>query len=155
MYENLEKLFDTFVLELQKREGFLSEDNIRFYWFVSMYEQDHNLNHFSLEEHYSETGKKKGHKELDLMYENDHERLCIEIKFHRNPSGEEQKSQTFAKTQAAGEIFDDICRLPHWTGISNDNKRTHYLFLYVTDDEMDRYLSNATGQRNKTIYRVV
>ena len=80
--------------------------------------------------------------------------MSIEIKFQRNHlQHETQKPQAFAKTQAAGEIFDDICRLPHWIGTSGDNKQTHYLFLYVTDDEMHKYLSNTTGQGNNSIYR--
>lgn len=150
---DLDKVFRTFVSNLREREGFLSEDNIRFYWFASMLKQDPNLNHYSLEEPYRETDKKKG-LELDLMYENDVERLCIEIKFHRNHlQNETQKPQTFAVTQAAGEIFDDICRLPHWIGTSGDNKQSHYFFLYVTDDEMHKYLSNTTRQKNNSNYR--
>ncbi len=147
---DINKVFSTFVSKLKERRGFLSEDNVRFYWFVSMLEQDPELNHFSLEEPYR--GVIKGHKELDLMYEKDGERFCIEIKFHRNSS-----TRTYAKPLAAGEIFDDICRLPHWEEPQNkDGKETRYLFLYVTDDEMHRYLSNNTaGQKNNSNYRNV
>ncbi len=140
---DLDTVFGDFVKKLEVRSGFLSEDNVRFYWFVSMYEYDNDLNHFSLEEPYTEDNlSSKGHTELDLMYENNSERWCIEIKFHRNPQKGE-KSQTFAVTQSAGEIFDDICRLPSWRVSSIDNKPTRYFFLYVTDDEMHRYLSAA------------
>ncbi len=37
---NITKLYNTFVDESTKCKGFLSEDNIRFYWFASMLRQD-------------------------------------------------------------------------------------------------------------------
>ena len=153
---NIEKVTEDFILSLEARRGFLSEDNIRFYWFDSMKAQDSDLNHFSLEEPYADKNDKitGRNKELDLLYENENEQWCIEIKFHRNPQ-KTQKSQTFAVTQSAGEIFDDICRLPLWesTSIKVKDKPTRYFFLYVTDDEMHRYLSNETGHYKNIEYR--
>ncbi len=149
---NIENIVDTFISRLEARRGFLSEDNIRFYWFDSMKVQDPDLNHFSLEEPYADkSGKITGrNKELDLLYENENERWCIEIKFHRKPQ-KAPKSRTLAFTQSAGEIFDDICRLPLWESTSIDvkDKPTRYFFLYVTDDEMHRYLSNTTKRHSK------
>lgn len=140
---DINKLFNTFVSELmgRKQEGFLSEDNIRFYWFASMLKQDQNLNHFSLEEPYG--SNVSGNKELDLMYEGDDELWCFEIKFHRN-----YKKQTFAQPQSSGEMFDDIRRLPLWNK-ANSDKPIRYFFLYVTDDEMHQYLSNSTYRKGQ------
>ena len=140
----IKQVFDTFVSELKKRVGFLSEDNIRFYWFASMLKQDQDLNHYSLEEPYGVNIP--GNKELDLMYKDGIERWCIEIKFHRNPNG-----RTFALPQSAGEIFDDIRRLPSWSNGESDGIPTRYFFLYVTDDEMHKYLSNSANR--KSAYR--
>lgn len=134
---NLSVVFKDFCDELKKREGFLSEDNIRFYWFSCMLRQDFDLNHYSLEEPYiSISGK-----ELDLMYEGDNEIFAVEIKFHRHTSPEE-----FPHPNSAGSMFDDIQRLPKWS--KSSNKKVRRLFLYVTDDEMHQYLSNPTTKRN-------
>lgn len=139
---DLDSSFCKFCESLKQRTGFLSEDNIRFYWFVSMLEQDKDLNHYSLEEPYGE--EMKG-KELDLMYETAEERLCIEIKFHRNG----EKQSTFAHTMSAGEIFDDLQRLPQWNKKRVKDKPTRYLFLYVTDEEMNKYLTwKEDGERS-------
>lgn len=139
---NLADVFNEFCTQLSARTGFLSEDNIRFYWFTAMLNQDNDLNHYSLEEPYF---KLKG-KELDLMYEGvvDGKEviLAIEIKFHRNPN-----NATFALPYSAGTLFDDIQRLPMWK--SDKNLEVRYLFLYITDNEMHNYLSvNTLGYRS-------
>ena len=147
---DIKKVFDTFVSELAKRKAFLSEDNIRFYWFTSMWKQDQDLNHYSLEEPYAGGA---GHEELDLMYEDGKDRWCIEIKFDRNPKGQiPQKSKgKLPHTESAGEIFDDIRRLPNWSNGGSKGLPTRYFFLYVTDDDMHKYLSNSTNR--KSVYR--
>ena len=129
---DLEKVFENFCNELKARTGFLSEDNIRFYWFASMLKQDNNLNNYSLEEPYISLAD----KELDLMYEDNKEILAIEIKFHRNST-----NVAFPHPNSAGAIFDDIQRLPSWT--NHSGKPVRYFFLYVTDIEMHKYLSSA------------
>lgn len=139
---NLTNVFKDFCTELSKRKGFLSEDNIRFYWFASMLKQDNNLNHYSLEEPYISLAD----KELDLVYEDDNEILAIEIKFHRNPS-----KIPFPHPNSAGAIFDDIQRLPLWKSAESE-KTIRYFFLYVTDEEMHKYLSNP-GPAQNPIYR--
>ena len=144
---NIEKVFYSFCEKLKEREGFLSEDNVRFYWFAAMLEQDSNLNHFSLEEPYSNL---KG-KELDLMYYNEKQDLmCFEIKFHINRTAE----TTFPHTQAAGELFDDLLRL---TALKNKDiknwEKGEYFFLYVNDNEMHDYLSMVSNQNKNLEYR--
>ncbi len=138
---NLSVVFKDFCDELKKRKGFLSEDNIRFYWFASMLKQDSNLNNYSLEEPYSSIPG----KELDLMYEDKDEILAIEIKFHRHT-----KDVAFPHPNSAGAIFDDIQRLPLWT--SSISKPVRRIFLYVTDQEMHNYLSSSSPTQNP-IYR--
>ncbi len=142
---NINKAYNTFVSELAKRKGFLSEDNIRFYWFASMLKQDNDLDHYSLEEPYGSSVP--GNKELDLMYEDSIERWCIEIKFHRNP-----QLQAFTHPQSAGEMFNDVRRLTFWESTDAAPKPTRYFFLYVTDDEMHQYLSNSA--KRKSYYRM-
>lgn len=147
----LAKVFYDFCTELSNRGGFLSEDNIRFYWFASMLKQDTDLNHYSLEEPYPTLYK----KELDLMYDdnNDVEKddvekdeiWAIEIKFHRHRS-----TKTFPRPNSAGEMFDDIQRLPLWT---KNSKKVRYFFLYVTDVEMQSYLLSTPGKTRKSVYR--
>ncbi len=138
----LKNVFNDFCTELSKRTGFLSEDNIRFYWFASMLKQDSDLNHYSLEEPYISLAD----KELDLVYEDNNEILAIEIKFHRNPS-----KIPFPHPNSAGTIFDDIQRLPLWKR-AGAKKTIRYFFLYVTDEEMHKYLSNPAPAQNP-IYR--
>ncbi len=131
---NINKVFSSFCKKLQERKGFLSEDNVRFYWFASMLEQDSELNHYSLEEPYPCSLKGK---ELDLMYESGDDMLCLEIKFHRHPKREDSEQHAFPHTMSAGELFNDILRLPMW---ERTGKRIRRLFLYVTDEEMHKYL---------------
>lgn len=132
---NLKKVFDHFCEELQDRTEFTSEDTIRYYWLMSMLTQDHELNHYELES----PSATLVNKELDLLYKNGTaESIAVEIKFHRNPS-----NTTFACPDAAGSIINDLLRLQKFTLSS---KRQRHLFLYVTDSEMDDYLSQRSGQ---------
>ena len=127
---NLTDVFKVFCTELSKRKGFLSEDNIRFYWFASMLKQDSILNNYSLEEPYP-----KSKEELDLKYENDSEIFVFEIKFHRYQI---KNGKGLPKTESAGKIFNDLIRLPSWT--VKTCKPIRYFFLYVTDNVMNIYL---------------
>lgn len=128
-------VFRDFYSELGKRIGFLSEDNIRFYWFVSMLKQDSDLNHYSLEEPYP-----RGNEELDLMYEDTDEIFAFEIKFHRHQN---KGGKGLPKTDSAGKIFNDLIRLPDWKPKRRSGKPIRYFFLYVTDSVMDKYLSES------------
>lgn len=145
---DLSKVFSRFCEQLSQREGFLSEDNVRFYWFRAMLAEDSELNHFSLEEPYPENGNIVGHKELDLMYEDKDEVLAIEIKFHRHTS-----QRAFPHTMAAGELFDDIQRLPLWENKKDNKKNVRYFFLYVTDEEMHKYLSGSAKTKLNAQFR--
>lgn len=128
-------VFRDFYSELGKRIGFLSEDNIRFYWFASMLKQDSDLNHYSLEKPYP-----GGNEELDLMYEDTDEIFAFEIKFHRHQEG---KSKELPTTESAGKIFNDLIRLPSWKPKTVTCKPIRYFFLYVTDNVMNEYLSES------------
>ena len=144
---NIEKVFYSFCEKLKEREGFLSEDNVRFYWFAAMLKQDDELNHYSLEEPYSNL---KG-KELDLMYYNEKQDLmCFEIKFHRKRDDNSLKNSP--RTQAAGSLFNDLLRLQTLQQYEN-KKNVRYFFLYVNDNEMYDYLSK--GEKETEEYRAL
>lgn len=142
---NLGVVFKDFCNELEKRKGFLSEDNIRFYWFASMLKQDPILNNYSLEEPYP-----LGKEELDLKYEEGFEEdgseegcseiFVFEIKFHRHQEG---KSKELPTTESAGKIFNDLIRLPSWKPKTETCKPIRYFFLYVTDNVMNEHLSGS------------
>ncbi|MBQ0121714.1 MAG: hypothetical protein KBT13_11445 [Bacteroidales bacterium] len=145
---NMNLACQRFVSNLLKRNGnsFFSEDNIRFYWFEAMLNQDPDLNNYSLEEPYV---KVAGNKELDLMYEGMNEILCFEIKFHRNGSNKSE----FPHTMSAGEVINDIFRLPQWAKVGI-NKPIRKFLLYVTDKEMHDYLSyKKTNVFSSQLYR--
>ena len=133
---NIQKVFDRFCKNLQNRTGIMTEDNIRYYWFAAMLKEDDELNNYTLEHPYKELDLKTQdilqNEELDLLYENktNKEFFCFEMKFHRNNT-----DKSFAKTAAAGSIFNDLQRLQQIT-----NKNAHRYFLYVTDPVMDDYL---------------
>lgn len=137
-----------FASNLLKRNSnnFFSEDNIRFYWYEAMLNQDPELNNYSLEEPYV---KVNGNKELDLMYETENKVLCFEIKFHRNGSNKSE----YPHTMSAGEVINDVFRLPHWTKVGVNKPIRKYL-LYVTDQEMHDYLSyKKTNAYSSPSYR--
>ena len=120
----------------------MTEDNIRYYWFASMQQQDHNLNNYTLEYPYSQLNLGAAHilqkEELDLLYNNNStDFFCFEMKFHRNAT----QSSSSAKTSAAGDIFNDLQRLQQ---IANPGARR--FFLYVTDPIMYKYLSKRNGK---------
>jgi len=141
----LTEVFNSFCEKLSKREGKMTEDNIRYYWFAAMYEKDDELNHYTLEEPYDKTILPK--KELDLLYKDGNEQWAIEMKFHRySPDSD------FAHTDAAGSIFNDLMRL-QYAPIYKEICSTRRLFLYVTDDEMDEYFKAEDNIWQNKTYR--
>lgn len=136
---NLNNVFDDFCESLKVRTEDMAEDTIRYYWYSSMAKQDGDLNKYILEEQYGVSSTIMHPCELDLHYKNN-ESLLFEIKFHR------KTSSTFAHTDAAGSIFGDLLRLLHHP--TNPARR---LFLYVTDSEMDKYLSKGGNAYRNTL----
>lgn len=150
---DIDKVFDTFCDKLKKRKELMTEDNVRYYWFVAMRDVEGNtfdLNHYTMEFPYDTRAFSKsslGRKELDLLYDDGEECICMEIKFHRNP---DEKS-VYAHPDAAGSLFNDLIRLSifrpgeAYNGARNtldfQKRKVRRLFLYVTDAEMDAYLS--------------
>ena len=132
----IESVFDTFCAELEKREGIITEDNIRYYCFASMLNEDDQLNHYTLEYPYSEQCGDLQNEELDMLYQSDDETWCFEMKFHRNGESE----STYAHTDAAGSLFNDLLRLQALKQNAKW-KNARYFFLYVTDSEMYNYLT--------------
>ena len=161
----IDKIFESFCDLLAQREGIMTEDNIRYYWFASMYEKDKNLNHYVLEKPYerddifTQRSKKKSNnknnakKELDLLYVNGREQWAMEIKFHKNPipNGQEEKT-AYANPDAAGFLFNDILRL-QFAPIEENDKSVRRLLLYVTDKEMHDYLLNNSNRTKNAEYR--
>ncbi|MBQ0136880.1 MAG: hypothetical protein KBS40_02595 [Bacteroidales bacterium] len=159
---NIDKVFKIFCDNLFQRKELMTEDNVRYYWFASMLREDPVLEHYTMEYPYNtkvfEQTKNQAKKELDFLYINGNESYCMEIKFHRNPD----PKATFAHTDAAGSLFNDIIRLSlfepgkafseqkHTCILPPETKR---LFLYVTDEEMDKYLENETGFTLNQKYR--
>lgn len=144
---NIQNVFNRFCLDLQNRRGIMTEDNIRYYWFAAMLREDDDLNHYTLEFPYKQltlsTKDNLEKEELDLLYDNKStDFFCFEMKFHRNNT-----EQTFAKTSAAGSIFNDLQRLQQ---IANPSARR--LFLYVTDSVMNEYLLLSKRQNKNDDY---
>ena len=145
---NISNVFNQFCNDLQNRTRIMTEDNIRYYWFASMLQQDNLLDNYTLEQPYAAfplniaTFSKE---ELDLLYDDQlyNEFYCFEMKFDRGP-----KRTTAAKTSAAGELFNDLQRLQQIPPTIN-GKTTHRLFLYVTDDIMHNYFISGR-QQNKS-----
>lgn len=145
MSVNIGKAFKQFCNDLQNRTGIMTEDNIRYYWFDSMLQQDNLLDNYTLEQPYAAfplniaTFSKE---ELDLLYDDQlyNEYYCFEMKFDKGP-----KRTTTAKTSAAGELFNDLQRLQQIQPTIN-GKTTHRLFLYVTDDIMHNYFISGRQQ---------
>lgn len=142
---NLNQLFCDFANGILSRTQRLTEDSIRYYFFNCMLRQDINLDHYVLEfpyalmkitnlggihinsnSHLKNSSRGLG-QELDLYHE-DNEIICAEFKFHRG-SGK--------STARAGELFNDMRRLQLF---SSPTKRIHRLLVYITDDEMHKYL---------------
>lgn len=144
---DIRRVFTQFCQDLGNRQEFLSEDNVRFYWFAAMLNQDGELEHYSLEEPYPEPLQRK---ELDLKFEAKDEIMCFEIKFHRHPN--KSPKNAFTHPQSAGEVFNDIIRLPYW---KKDSKKPIKRFLlYVTDEEMHKYLSLSKNPYRQQLMRL-
>lgn len=127
---NIKNVFNQFCQDLKNRSGLTTEDNVRYYWFAAMMQQDHNLNNYTLEYSYPSLPG----KELDLLYQGK-ETLAFEMKFHHHVT-----KPAFDHLLAAGGLIDDLQRLQSLT-----SKELHRYFLYVTDDEMDKYLNNGSN----------
>ena len=96
---------------------------------------------------FKSTGKKL-RQELDLYYDDGQgEIICIEFKFHRTGC----VSSTFAHTDAAGRIINDLRRLQLIQASSNVPIKR--LLVYVTDDEMHNYLANTAHSSQNKKYR--
>lgn len=129
----------------------MTEDNARYYLFYSLVEHEikeknFDLNHFVLEKQYTNQesplrpkgiiNKDNSNKELDLFYDDSKSnKFAFELKYHR------KAKSTYAHTDEAGKIFNDLKRLSLIQ--SKDIKK---FFVYVTDDEMNKYLA---GENNK------
>ncbi len=131
----IKKVFSDFCAEFEFRKGLMTEDNVRFYWFSKMLQQDPDLNHYTLEEPYLSLAGKKD-KEMDLKYDDTKDVMCFEIKFHRKIN-----SNAFPKPESAGNLFNDIRRIATYSaGFSKSVKR---YILYVTDTEMHDYFTSS------------
>ena len=147
MSMNIKNAFNQFCNDLQKCKGIMTEDNIRYYWFVSMLRQDNLLDNYTLEQPYSEKPIQSTalpDEELDLLYmdSSSNECFCFEIKFNRKSA----KSSP-AKTSQAGEVINDLQRLQQ-IPTSINGRKAHRLMLYVTDDIMHNYYTSMR-QPNK------
>lgn len=139
------QVFIDFVNALACRTILLTEDSVRYSFFACMLKQDPDLNHYTMERPYQSfedvdmSPLSDGKKELDMFYAFEDsltDVLCIEFKFHR------KSDSTFAHTDAAGSIVNDIHRLQL---IQSPNERMfRRLMVYVTDNEMHNYFSKET-----------
>lgn len=156
-------MLKSFCRALYDRKELMTEDNVRYYWFASMLKEDPELEHYTMEYPYNssvfETSQRRAKKELDFLYLNGDESYCMEIKFHRNPD----PASTYAHTDAAGSLFNDIIRLSLFTpgksfatqkNICTLPHSTRRLFLYVTDAEMNAYLAKGSGSAINSEFRV-
>lgn len=159
---NLNKLFFDFSSQLKNRIGTLTEDSVRYIFFSCMLSQDCDLNHYTLELPFEMMDgiqtpliinkkyliNKRTHlvQELDLFYKDNNECLCVEFKFHRNPT----TSSDYAHTVSAGSVFNDIKRL-HLINSNIDSLRK--IVVYVTDDEMHNYMSMGSLAKRNVLYR--
>lgn len=169
---NLNQLFNDFAQVLASRTTFLTEDSVRYIFYSCMMKQDGDTEHYILEAPYEKmkTGLKnvivthpnnlikspkgKLFQQLDLLYHDPgkDETICVEVKFHRNGGA----TSTFAHTDAAGQIINDIRRLSLLQPVPG--KKITRLFVYVTDDEMHNYLlctSSASGLINPAFRKLL
>lgn len=142
---NISTLLSDFATELAKRTGILTEDGVRYYLFAQMLKQDDDLNHYTLEQPYG--APLAGKEEMDIYYDDGKDSICIELKFHRCGTA----SSAFAHTDAAGSLFNDLRRLQAFVPFTT-TKPVRRLLVYVTDDEMHKYLSVPSTTVNP-IYR--
>ena len=155
---NYLRLFNDLHNELIMRSKLLTEDSVRYYLYSCMLRQDPELNHYIFELPYQELtvpskykiylanpalfkrAKGKLQQELDLYYDDSiSDSCCVELKFHRNTP-----DSSYARTTAAGELFNDLQRLQQLSPTTSSNSNFRKLFVYVTDDIMGRYLSGNT-----------
>ena len=162
MKDLLDKVFASFCDNLHRRKELMTEDNVRYYWFASMLEQDKSVAHYTMEYPYNSSifknSQRTTKKELDFLYLNGDESYCMEIKFHRNPDPD----STYAHTDAAGSLFNDLLRLSLFEpGVAFEKQKTvcelpastRRLFLYVTDGEMSDYLGRDNNSGANSEYR--
>ena len=157
---DLELLFKEFAISLSSRDTILTEDSVRYIFYSCMLRQDDVLGHYIMEVPYKSildgdiqfltldqdnglitTPSGKLFQELDMLYDDSTDtRICVEIKFHRTGNLE----STYAHTDAAGRIINDIRRLQ----LIHSTQRDYFcrLFVYVTDDNMHKYLSNKQNK---------
>ena len=138
---NIHDIFNQFCYDLQNRTAIMTEDNIRYYWFASMLQQDSQLNNYTLEQPYFASPlsiTNLSNEELDLFYLNkaSNDCFCFEIKFHRS-----HKQSSSAKTSEAGTVINDLQRLLQISTLIKGTK-AHRLLLYVTDDIMHNYYTS-------------
>lgn len=154
---DLESIYDVFAKKLAKRKEILTEDSIRYIFYSCMQGRDSIFDHYVMELPYEmlvkqeiesiqiekdnglhSTPSGRLNQELDMLYDDSKgNAICIEIKFHRAGG----LHSSYAHTDAAGRIINDIRRLQLIQ--SRNCEELHRLFVYVTDDEMHDYLSNA------------
>ncbi|MBR6054388.1 MAG: hypothetical protein IKP46_03510 [Bacteroidales bacterium] len=163
---NLKKVFLDFSSVIKRYGDYLTEDTVRYCFFSSMLRQDKCLNHYILELPFSEINHTLPHhypitanistlkkasrtcrQEIDLLYDDGAECLCVEFKFHR--SG--QLKSTPAKTDAAGSIFNDLRRLNLIGPFKGKDVRR--LLVYVTDIEMNNYFAPKLSTKENPMYR--
>lgn len=113
----------------------MTEDTVRYLFFLAMLMQDPTVDHYILENPYP--ASLLPNKELDLTYEDNTGIMNFEIKFSRQV----RTSQT-AHSDVAGSLINDLMRLRLLPSARN-GKPTRNFFLYVTDDDMARYLSRT------------
>lgn len=162
-------IFDFSVL-LTNRTNYLTEDSVRYCLFSCMLRQDGEIDHYTMEMPYylmkqltnerviasTETLKAPSgivRQELDLLYDDgENDIICIEIKFHRHVDLQQRKKESaYAHTDAAGRIINDMRRLALIK--AGKDRVVRRLFIYVTDDEMNNYLSNNNGPKENEQYR--
>lgn len=142
----------------------MTEDNVRYYWFAAMLQEDADLAHYTMEYPYDKSlfqrSSRAAKKELDFLYLNGDDSYCMEIKFHRNPD----PKSTYAHTDAAGSLFNDMLRVSIFKPGKSFSEQKYEckipanakrLFLYVTDNEMHEYLGNAKTWAYNAEYRKV
>ena len=163
---NINALFSKFSSVINGYGNHLTEDTVRYCFFSCMLRQDNCLNHYILElpfaeidqplpSHYPITAnisklKKVSNscrQEIDLFYDDGKECLCVEFKFHRTG----QLKSTYAHTDAAGSIFNDLRRLKLIR--SSQGKAVRRLLVYVTDTEMDNYFAQKAPVKQNPLYR--
>lgn len=144
-----EEVFEEFssLLETRlKNDSYTTEDAVRYTFFVALTRKTSIEPHeIMLEYPYDVKESEKASKEkIDTYIESSGNKIAIEFKYHR----ELPSKKNSAKTQLAGKLFNDICRLYRFNkenkNKENKNKNennysiTRYL-VYLTRSEMANY----------------